>query len=350
MLFSKKTKGFFVEMNESSVLMARTSSASTPMEVEDMRECAVGDEAGIAEAIKHLQPRRSPSGYLHATVGIYPPRRVVRKHTLELKKIKEPTYMADLFTQQLRIEPDKFMLAMINASDGADYDLTRATQKEVVFCGAPNDDINAAQEHLLNLGIYPESLELGSVASLGALVDFLSFEKSRTPTLVLDVGNDVTHSFIVSASGIEASRPIPQGLEAMVPVVQKELGLKDEESARKLFRSNTFDFTGMGPLLIKRLLKELQSSIGFYEVQTGQSVGQVLCIQLSPKLSWLEGSLASSLGIASMKLDPIPWLRSRHVVVPDSLSKTAGEFRWFGLISLMVQYNTQDGTLTDEKK
>jgi Tfp pilus assembly PilM family ATPase len=344
MLFAKKTKGYFVEMNENSVLLARTNSPSAPMEIEELVECALGDAPALADALKQLQPKRPPSGYLHAVVGVYPPRRIVRKHTLELKKMKEAAYMADLFTQQLRIEQDKFTVAMINATDGGDYDLGKANQKEVVFCGAPNEEINAVQQNLLNGGVFPERLELGSVATLGALVDYLSFEKSKTPTLVLDVGNDTTHSFIVSANGVEASRPIPQGLEAMVPVVQKELGLKDEESARKLFRSNTFDFTGMGPLLIKRLLKELQSSIGFYEVQTGQSVGQVICIQLSPKLSWLEGALASSLGIATLKFDPVPWLRSRQVIIPDALSKTAAEFRWFGLMSLMVQYSPQDGT------
>jgi hypothetical protein len=350
MLFSKKTKGFFVEMNESSVLLARTNSASTPMEVEDLKECALGDAPAFEEALKQIQPKKAPSGYLHSIVGIYPPRRLIRKHTLELKKMKEAGYMADVFTSQLRIEQDKFTLAMLNATDGADYDLTKANQKEVIFCGVPNEDITAAQESLLNLGVFPERLELGTVSTLGALVDYLSFEKSKTPTLVLDVGNETTHSFIVSSAGVEASRPIPQGLEAMVPVVQKELGLKDEESARKLFRSNTFDFTGMGPLLIKRLLKELQSSIGFYEVQTGQSVGQVICIQLSPKLAWLEGSLASSLGISALKFDPLPWLKSRNVTVPDALSKTAGDFHWFGLMSLMVQYNSQNGGANDEKK
>jgi len=350
MLFSKKTKGYFVEVNESSVLFARTTSGVSPMDIEDLRECAAGDDAGIAEALRQLQPKRTPSGYLHAVVGVYPTKRVVRKHTLELKKMKEAGYMADLFTQQLRIEQDKFTVAMINATDGADYDLARANQKEVIFCGAPNEEINATQNSLLEHGIYPERLELGSVATLGALVDFLNFEKSKSPTLVLDIGNETTHSFIVSSAGVEASRPIPQGLEAMVPVVQKELGLKDEESARKLFRSNTFDFTGMGPLLIKRLLKELQSSIGFYEVQTGQSVGQVLCVQLSPKLSWLEGALATSLGIAPLKFDPVPWLRSRQVNVPDALTKTAGDLRWFGLMSLMVHYNSQNGAGTEEKK
>jgi hypothetical protein len=350
MLFSKKTKGLFVEWNENSVLFARTTSVSAPMEVEELKEVALGDEAGLAEALKHLQPRKPPSGYFHAVVGIYPARRIVRRHTLELKKMKEPSYMADVFAQQLRIEQDKFTIAMLNAGDGADYDLAKASQKEVLFCGAPNEEIIATQEALLAAGIFPERLELGSVATLGALVDCLSFEKSKTPTLVLDVGNETTHSFIISGNGVEASRPIPQGLEAMVPVVQKELGLKDEESARKLFRSNTFDFTGMGPLLIKRLLKELQSSIGFYEVQTGQSVGQVLCIQLSPKLSWLEGAIATSLGISTLKFDPVPWMRSRRVVVPDSLSKAAGEFRWFGLLSLMVHYNSQNGAPADQKK
>jgi Tfp pilus assembly PilM family ATPase len=350
MLFSKKTKGFFVELNESSVLLARTTSDSTPLEIEELKECALGDDAAVAEAIRSIQPKKAPSGYLHSVVGVYPPRRVVRKHTLELKKMKEAGYLPDVFTSQLRIEQDKYTLAMLNATDGADYDLAKANQKEVIFCGVPNEDITSTQESLLKMGVFPERLELGTVATLGALVDSLSFEKSKTPTLVLDVGNDTTHSFIVSAAGVEASRPIPQGLEAMVPVVQKELGLKDEESARKLFRSNTFDFTGMGPLLIKRLLKELQSSIGFYEVQTGQSVGQVICIQLSPKLSWLEGALASSLGIAALKFDPLPWLKSRNVAVPEALSKTAGDFRWFGLMSLMVQYNSQNGSAHDEKK
>src|SRR5271154_6332073 len=152
MLFSKKTKGFFVEVNESSVLLARTTSSSSPMEIEDLRECPLGDEAALAEALKHIQPKRAPSGFLHASVAVYPSKRVVRKHTLELKKMKEPGYMADVFTQQLRIEQDKFTLAMINSGDGSDYDLGKSNQKDVIFCGAPNDDINATQDNLLNAG------------------------------------------------------------------------------------------------------------------------------------------------------------------------------------------------------
>jgi hypothetical protein len=350
MFFSQKTKGFFVELSDHAIMLARTSSSEAPLTVEDLRECAPHDGAALKEAIAALQPKRSPSGYLHATVGVYPGKRLVRRHSLEPKRLKEPGYLAEVCTQQFRVEQDKYTIAIINATDGGDFDPNKGVQKDVVFCGLPTDDVNALQSSLLESGIYPERLELASVAMLGGVIDCLTHGKSKTPTLVLEIGADATHSFIVTTSGVEASRPIPQGLDAMVPIVQKELGLKDEESARKLFYSNTFDFTGMGPLLIKKLLKELQSSIGFYEVQTGQSVGQLLTTQLSPKLAWLDTAIANSLGITSLKLDPVPWLQSRHVTVPDSFAAHAKDIRWFGLLALMAQYNVVNAVPAEEKK
>lgn len=350
MLFSKKTKGFFVELSDHAVMVARTSAPVAPFTVEEMRECPPGDAAALADCLNQIQPKKSPSGYLHAAVGVYPPKRLVRRHTLELKRVKEPGYFPEVCSQQFRIEQDKYSIALLNANDGGDFDAVKAAQKDVLFCGLPSEDALAIQSALLEQKIYPERLELGTVATLGGVVDCLAFAKSKTPTLVLEIGADATHSFIVTANGVEASRPIPQGLDAMVPIVQKELGLKDEESARKLFYSNTFDFTGMGPLLIKRLLKELQSSIGFYEVQTGQSVGQVLSTQLSPKLAWLDAAIAGALGVTSLKLDPVSWLQSRHVSLPEALAKNAQDIRWFGLLALMAQYNVVHAVPAEEKK
>ncbi|HVS51890.1 MAG TPA: hypothetical protein VHD62_05995 [Opitutaceae bacterium] len=349
MFFSQKTKGFYVELNDHAVMLARTSSAVPPFTIEDLRECPAKDTAALEEAIGQIQPKKSPSGYLHATVGLYPPKRLMRRHSLELKRMKEPGYIAEVCSQQFRIEQDKYVIAVLNASDGSDYDITKAVQKDVVFCGLPGDEVEASQNLLLEAGIYPERLEVASAALLGGVIDYLAFTKSKTPTLVLEIGAEATHSFIVSPDGLEASRPIAQGLDVMVPIVQKELGLKDEESARKLFYSNTFDFTGMGPLLVKKLLKELQSSIGFYEVQTGQSVGQVLCTQLSPKLAWLDTAIANSLGVSSLKLNPVPWLQSRQVTVPEALAKNAQDIRWFGLLALMTHYRAPHA-VTEEKK
>ena len=342
MFFSQKAKGFFAELNEHSVMVARTSSPTAPFTVEELREIPAKDVAALEEAIAQLQPKKGPTGYLHATVGIYPAKRLVRRHSLELKRVKEPEYFSEVCSQQFRIEQDKYVIALLNSTDGSDFDLAKGAQKEVLFCGLPIEDAIATQSALLENGIYPERLEVGSVAMLGGVVSCLAQSKSKTPTLVLEIGADTTHSFIVTAGGVEASRSIPQGLDAMVPIVQKELGLKDEESARRLFYSNSFDFTGMGPLLTKKLLKELQSSIGFYEVQTGQSVGQVVCMQLSPKLAWLDAAIATALGISTAKFDALALLQSRQITVPEALAKNVQDVRWFGLLSLMVQTNSPD--------
>jgi hypothetical protein len=339
MLFSAKLKGFFIEQNSHSILLARTSSPKAPMVVEALRECAVDDSAALEQALNELQPKKAPSGYLHASCGVYPAKRLVRRATLEVKRIKDPGYFTEILTQQFRIEPEKYTTVVLNANDGSDFDVSRpAPHKEVIFGGIPGEEIVETQDRLLEQGIYPERLELATLSMLGGLVDGLAFAGSRTPTLVLEIGPDVTHSFIVTGSGVEASRPIPQGYESMVPVVQKELGLKDEESARKLFFSNTFDFTGMGPALVKRLLKELQSSIGFYEVQTGQSVGQLFTLLLPPPLMWLEGAIATALGVSPLKPDLSPWLESRQITLAEAVQKPL-DGRWLGLFSLMIDYN-----------
>jgi len=346
MFFSQKAKGLFVELNDHAVLLARVSGTVAPFAIEEFRECPPGDADALGEVINEIQPKKTPSGFLHATVGVYPKRRLLRRHTLELKRVKEPAYFAEVCAQQFRVEQDKYTIAVLNSNDGSDFDAAKA----VLFCGLPSDAAGEVQNALLEAKIYPERLELGSLATLGAVADYLVFGKSKTPTLVLEIGVESTHSFIVTAGGVEASRPIPHGLDSMVPIVQKELGLKDEESARKLSYSNTFDFTGMGPLLTKKLLKELQSSIGFYEVQTGQSVGQVLNTQLSPKLAWLDAALSGALGIDSLKLDPLPWLESRRITVPETLAKEIQDVRWFGLLGLMARYNVAHAVAAEEKK
>lgn len=341
MLFSAKQKGFFVEQGPDTVLIARTSSLAAPMLVEEVRECAIGDEEALANAIAELQPKPSPSGYLHSVCGIYTPKRLIRRVSLEAKRLKEENYFSEIISQQLRVEPDSHTMVVLNANDGSDFVAGRPIpQKEVLFAGMPKGEIKEAQNALLEAGIYPERLEIGSLSALGGLVSFLSSQGNKTPTLVLEVGPDVTHSYIVSVNGVEASRPIAQGYESMLPVVQKELGLKDEEAARKLFFSDTFDFTGMGPALIKKLMKELHSSIGFYEVQTGQSVGFLYSLLIPPKLKWLDASVATALGVSTLDLDLTSWLKTRQITLSESV-QNAVDARWLGLFSLMINHNAE---------
>jgi hypothetical protein len=337
MFFASKSKGFCVDIGENTTFVARLSQQEAPYVVEELKEMPSTDTAGLAEWIKG-SIGKGTTGYAHATCGIYPEKRVVRRHTLDLKRIKDPTYFHEIYAQQFRIEPDKYLLKILNHNDGSEYDSIKATQKEVLFCGLPVEDVNGTQERLLQQGIYPERLELGSLAYLGGMVNYLKFKQSKAPLLVLEMGADTTQSFIVSSDGVDISRSISSGVASMIPVVQKELGLKDEDSAMKLFYSNTFDFTSIGATLVKKLLKELQSSIGFYEVQTGQSIGNVLCTQLPANLGWLGTTMAGALGVPQLKIDMLPWLNSLNISLAAGIAPNPPDERWVGLFALMASY------------
>jgi Tfp pilus assembly PilM family ATPase len=228
------------------------------------------------------------------------------------------------------------MFAILEATSGALLSPNSPGGTEVVFCGSYAEDFSQAQQALLGAGIFPERLELSSVAILGGMQGVLTLQESKAPTLVLEIGRESTHCFIVNGDGVDLARPIPHGINSMIPIAQKEMGLRDEEAAAKLLFSNTFDFTGMGPNLVKKLLKELQSSIGFFEVQTGQSIGQLYCSLQPPGFGWLSGTLASALGVAQLPLDLKPWLAKQGIkfapgVCPDSIPGS-----WFGILSLMA--------------
>ncbi|MFA5112416.1 MAG: hypothetical protein WC443_13475 [Desulfobaccales bacterium] len=346
MLFAKKSKGFCVEIGEHAALLARLSESEAPCIVEELKELSSSEPESIVAWTKGTEGKGS-TGYAHAVCGVYSPKRVVRRHTLDVKRIKDPAYFNEVYAQQFRIEPEKYTVKPLNPTDGSEYDLVKANQKEVLFCGLPSDEIIAMQDKLLEQGIYPERLELGTLATLGGMVNYLKFKQTKTPVLILEIGQDTTQSFILSAEGVDISRPIPSGIAAMIPVVQKELGLKDEESAKKLFYSNTFDFTSMGGTLVKKLLKELQSSIGFYEVQTGQSIGNVFCTQLPTSLTWLSTTMAGALGVAPLKMELTPWLESLNIKLAEGVTLGQPEERWFGLFSLLASHQN---AVPDEKK
>jgi hypothetical protein len=87
-------------------------------------------------------------------------------------------------------------------------------------------------------------------------------------------------------------------------------------------------------------------------VQTGQSVGQVICTLLPPKLGWLENSIATALGVTPLKFEFNPWLQARQISVSDHAAGTGIDRRWLGLLALIARYNLPeaDHAATAEKK
>jgi hypothetical protein len=336
MRLSGKTKGYFVEANEYSTLVARTSSMSTPLVVEQVEVLAEQGLSGLGPAFDKVAGARRAGTYRNAVCSISPERRFIRRASLDAKRGKETAYLEEVLATQFRAEPDKMVFAILGSADGGLLAPDSPGGTEVVFCGGYAEDFAQAQQTLLGSGIFPERLELSSVAMLGGMQGVLGQQDNKAPTLVLEIGREATHCYIVNSAGVDLARPIPHGINSMIPIAQKELGLRDEEAAAKLLFSNTFDFAGMGPNLVKRLLKELQSSIGFFEVQTGQSIGQLYCSVQPSGFNWLSSTLASALGVGQLTLDLKPWLAKQGIKFAPGVCPEAVPGTWFGLLSLMA--------------
>lgn len=348
MIFSGKSQGFFVELNEFSAMIARTSSSEPPFTIEAVKEVPGTSLEVVCEALLELADGKKRGRLSNATFSIFPQRRFIRKAGVEAKKLKDDAYLKDLLVSQFRLEPDRMTLAMIDPANGTPIDPAVFSGKDVLFCGSFAEDFKKTQDELHEAGMFPDSIELGSVAMLGGLLSYLTFTESKTPTLFLEVGRETTNCYILNLNGVDLARPIALGVNSIIPLVQKELGLKDEETAAKLFFSNTFDFAGMGPTLVKKLLKELQSSIGFYEVQTGQSIGQLVCSGLPENLNWLGATLGSSLGVSVLKPDQGPWLKANGITWDEATVGVAPGPSHFGLVSLAGRFKT--GPISNETK
>ncbi len=346
-MLSRKAKGLFIEVGEFSVQVAKTTSLTAPLAVESVDSFPL-DSAW--ERLSRLTGEMSGTGsggkLIQAHCAVYPPSRFVRRHTVEsAAKAKDPAYLGKVLSQQFKVDTAKNVAAVLNAVDGSEFTLERsiAQQKELLFAGALKAEFEGLQVSLTDADVYPVSLQLGTLSVLGGISDYIASKQITDPVLVLEMSMGQTCTYIVSRNMVELTRPLSKGLGTIVPRIQEELGLKDEASAKKLFFSNTFDFTEMGPALLQGLLKELQAAIGFFEVQTGMTIGHIHLGSLPENLSWIPSVMSKSLGLRLLRTDYGEWLPGYSVQPQDSvLDQTRDHASWFGLFSMMGAFNSKD--------
>ncbi|MDP4693566.1 MAG: hypothetical protein NWS00_03385, partial [Opitutales bacterium] len=220
-----------------------------------------------------------------------------------------------------------------------DIDIESGQTKRLVFCGAPKESFQDKQDFLLECGIYPERLELSSITTLGGVSDYARFNGINSPILCFELTSHSANICILNKGQVDVARPVPFGLDSIYPLLQRELGLKDESSAKKLFFSNTFDFAEMGPKLLRRMTKELQASTGFYEVQTGQTIETVFLSVLPKNLGWVSKTVSDSLGLEIMQPNLEAWLESLNITLSEDVEVLNLGARWFGLFSLMGEFH-----------
>ncbi|MCB1120072.1 MAG: hypothetical protein KJT03_00870, partial [Verrucomicrobiae bacterium] len=118
--------------------------------------------------------------------------------------------------------------------------------------------------------------------------------------------------------------------------------LDDEEAAKKLLFSQTLDFEDIGPRLLRKLLHELQASTGFFEVQTGVSVGKCYTSVIPDGFSWISDALLESLGVDALEIDLRGWLEHQNIQLTDEVASQVDGNRDFRFFTLLGIYSSKD--------
>jgi hypothetical protein len=288
-MLSKRTKGLFTEVNGFSYVVASATSLQPPLTIDSIDEFSRQEPDKVSEFLDTGTPANRKR-YLFSHCGLVPESRFFRLHQLEsMAKAKEAGFFENLLEEQYRISTKSVRAAVISAETGAAFAPLRPIQgqKSVLINGADAKEFDASQDNLVDIGIYPNSLQLSSLSCLAALRHYLNFKEQGDAVLCVEISQYTAHLFIVTRERVELCRPVSFGFNAVFPVIQQQLGLKDEKSARDLFYAGAFDFRDIGSLLFQRLLKEINASIGFYEVQTGHSISHLLLSMLPAKMMWI---------------------------------------------------------------
>jgi hypothetical protein len=344
-MFKPKTKGLFIDISEFSILAVRTSGYKHPMVVEGVAEFPMTLDCCADEVRAFLGQFVDFKGvnYYVSRCGVYPKGRFLFCYEAEsVNKLKKADFLLKVLQDEFNIDPETNSISILDGRNGSDFDIENSVSKQLLFCGAPAAAFQEAQDQLLSYGIYPDRLELSTVSTLGGVSDYARMNQLNAPILCVELTSECAHVFIMSNGRLEVARQVPFGLDSIYPLLQRELGLKDEVSAKKLFHSNTFDFAEMGRKLLRRLMKELQATSGFFEVKTGLTIDRLFVGVLPKNLSWVSKTISDSLGIEILQPDFEAWLESLNVTLADDVEIANIGPRWLGVFSQIGEFQLRE--------
>jgi len=343
-MLSAKSKGFFAEVSRFKVAVAATSSLKTPFVVEKYSEISTDKSPEeIKEFISEFVGDKSQR-YTMGNVSVYPGSRLFFRHSVDAPaRMKDSGFLEEIIRSQAGMDLGSNSVVVLNSGDGMPFDPARslAAQRELLIAGAGIGELRELQNRVLSYGIYPVRMEIGSLPLLGAVIGYAKRNQIKRPILILEIDTRTTALYVVTHERVDLCRTVPAGFDSMLPVISSELGVKDEQSARGMIYSNTFDFTELGQKLLTRLLKEIRSSTGFYEVQTGQSIGGVMLNLLPPNLEWVRSSISKSLGLETLKIDVTKMMAPYGITISPQLVGDGQISQMTGLLALMMNHERQ---------
>ena len=328
---SPQDKGYFLELNESFLLAARTVTPGRPMVIEDIREASLDNKTAVNQALSAVFPTAG-SSTLGVVCAVRP-----RDRFFLLASEKETPKASSLAALRTLVGNSAFAAAGPSELTGVDartgLPLESKSASRWFVAGAPKESLSGIRTALGEWKVAPSRMEIGTISLLGVVLA----EQQRTkgaPALVWEIGEATSDLFLVSAQGIAGVKRLSFGLDQVADGVQAELGMKSRGAATRIFFNEFYDFSEIGPKIAARVAGSLQPAIA--EVAgSGAAPAALICIGLASKQNWFSQQMAKALNLAPWQPDVAAWCNTAGLTFVGNTLQPKLSPTWLGLLGMM---------------
>lgn len=326
------SNGYFVELGEYSLILAKANLSQRPRAVEDLREVWLGDNAGVEAALKEIKAE-GEKGKAVALLRLKN-RSLFSADVALGKKVNSAAAVESFLKESLGADAYPANWSWVNQKDG------RAPDN-----GAPwllDATANTATDEALGkiTGWAFELLrcESASLALVGAVSNAARASQVTGPVLLCDVSENRSYLIGISNQGVTSFTTIPVGFDNLAEASQNALGLKFRGSAARLMFNESYDFSEAAAKIVEPLVVGIRGAL---PTMGAISPNQLVCSGVLARQTWLLQALASALNLKLLSIDSAAWATSQGLALG---SKAPGELApsWLGLLGAVAAYDPRN--------
>ncbi|ATC62752.1 hypothetical protein CMV30_01530 [Nibricoccus aquaticus] len=322
--------GYFIELGENNLIIARTNLSQRPRTVDELREVWLGDAAAVDGLIGEIKPTGSTGKAV--TLLRLKPRASFLADSAQAQKIKTPIAVEEFLKESLGAENVPANWAWAASKDGR----LPENGAQWVLDATP---VSATDEALAKIKAWSFELlrsESAPLSLAGALATAVRTAQAGVPVLFCDVAEARTHLYLITAQGISAHTTAEAGFDALAGSTQEALGLKFRGSAARLLFNETYDFADSAAKIVEPLASGIKNSLPSLGAVAPASI---VCGGILAKQAWITQALASALGLKPFAPDTAALASTLGLSFGGNVKADTVAPSWLGVLGAVAAYD-----------
>lgn len=305
--------------------------------VDSLAELKPAEADAIDRWLRDHFASRGHSGWLPVYAGFHPEDRVLAREQVNTRHLADPAYLPGLVAKSARIaSAQDWQVAALHTGDGPPLAVDGGTHPALLF-GVAQSAVRREQTRLLELGLRPRRLEVGTLSLLGGLTSAAAstVRANAGAIVVCEIERAQTRVYVIAKDGAHTLPPLPHGLLSMEEAALKELGAPDVAAVRARLEAPAEDLRARGRRLVRVLSRHLKPAVDHFEVRTGFRIDALFCAHLPAGLAWLGEALGAAVDLELFNPDLAAWLPAAGLkIAGDGPPPAPG---WLPALSLIAQ-------------